>query len=266
MTSVGGGNRLRRRVRQADRGGPRGGPRQDRCRLALQPVVHLERGCHPRRHPSLRQRLRDDNPLWCDPDHAATSRWGGIVHTPGFLRGRRADAESDDTAEVKASGRGALSGVHIVLGGLTTSGSSARLREGDRILGAPVLRRRPGKAAVEIRWPIGVCRCAGGCTANDSGNLIAIWDADFVHTEREAAAARNTDANPSNSTSSPMPSSTRSTATTRLESVRGARSVTVEDVTVGEQFTPRFRGPMVTGDVIAWLQGNGRPLDLHVPA
>ncbi|HXL61360.1 MAG TPA: hypothetical protein VN959_11945, partial [Mycobacterium sp.] len=32
----------------------------------------------------------------------------------------------------------------------------------------------------------------------------------------------------------------------------------VEDVTVGEQFTPRFRGPMVTGDVIAWLQGNGR--------
>src|SRR5690349_10200875 len=29
----------------------------------------------------------DDNPLWTDPDHAAASRWGGVIAPPGFLEG-----------------------------------------------------------------------------------------------------------------------------------------------------------------------------------
>jgi hypothetical protein len=40
--------------------------------------------------------------------------------------------------------------------------------------------------------------------------------------------------------------------------VRGSQKRYVEDVVVGEELTPRYRGPLVVGDVIAWLQGNGR--------
>jgi hypothetical protein len=32
----------------------------------------------------------------------------------------------------------------------------------------------------------------------------------------------------------------------------------VEDVVVGEELPTRYRGPMVIGDIIAWLMGNGR--------
>jgi hypothetical protein len=93
---------------------------------------------------------------------------------------------------------------------------------------------------------------------NDRGELIAIWDADFVHTERAAAAARNTENRPIEQHQFSPQEMAEVDAHYAMESVRGAEKRYVEDVDAGETFTPRFRGPLVTGDVIAWLQGNGR--------
>jgi len=94
---------------------------------------------------------------------------------------------------------------------------------------------------------------------NDAGELIAIWDADFVHTERDTAAKRN------KTKEAPPPQHVYTDDELAVvdehyaaETIRGAEKRYAEDVAVGEKLQTRYRGPMVTGDIIAWLQGNGR--------
>jgi acyl dehydratase len=198
----------------------------------------------------------DDNPLWCDPDYAGQTRWNGIIAPPGFLEGAGLTPKVTTPPEVRARGRGALSGVHMFW-----AGDHIRyfrpVREGERIwvrrfytdIKEKERSRFGGKSAVSVRRRV---------YWNDAGDLIAIWDADFVHTERATAAERNTDNKPlvqHHYTAAELDEVDEHYA---LESIRGGEKRYVEDVEPGETFTPRFRGPMVTGDVIAWLQGNGR--------
>jgi acyl dehydratase len=198
----------------------------------------------------------DDNPLWCDPEYAAKSRWGGIVAPPGFLEGAGLTPKITTPPEVKARGKGALSGVHMFWAGDHIQ-YFRQVREDDRLwvrrfyvdIKEKERSRFGGRSAVSVRRRV---------YWNDAGELIAIWDADFVHTERAAAAERNTENKRHEQhqyTRDELEEVDRAFAG---ESVRGADKRYFEDVQVGEQFPARFRGPLVTGDVIAWLQGNGR--------
>jgi acyl dehydratase len=197
----------------------------------------------------------DDNPLYVDPGHGASSRWGATIAPPGFLEGAGLTPRIQRRPEDKGRGRGALSGVHMFWAGDHTRYFNP-VREGDRLW---VRRfyvditekesRFGGTSAVSVRRRV---------YWNDRGELIAIWDADFVHTEREKAAKRNTDR-----IATPQHVYTEDEllevdAHYARETIRGAEPRPVEDVQVGEEFPTRLRGPLVTGDVIAWLQGNGR--------
>jgi acyl dehydratase len=93
---------------------------------------------------------------------------------------------------------------------------------------------------------------------NDAGELIAIWDADFVHTERDTAARRDVlrEARVQHVYTDDELEMVDSHYA--AEAIRGAERRYVEDVVVGEELATRYRGPMVIGDVIAWLMGNGR--------
>ncbi|MDG4668077.1 MaoC family dehydratase N-terminal domain-containing protein [Mycobacterium sp. 236(2023)] len=198
----------------------------------------------------------DDNPLWCDPTYAENTRWGGIVAPPGFLEGAGLTPKVTTSPEMRAAGKGALSGVHMFW-----AGDHIRyfqpIREGDRIwvrrfyvdIKEKERSRFGGRSAVSVRRRV---------YWNDAGELIAIWDADFVHTEREAAAKRNTESKPMEQHQYSDEELAVVDAHYAQETVRGAEKRYVEDVAIGDSFTPRYRGPMVTGDVIAWLQGNGR--------
>jgi acyl dehydratase len=128
----------------------------------------------------------DDNPLWCDPDYAAQTRWNGIIAPPGFLEGAGLTPKVTTPPEVRARGRGALSGVHMLW-----AGDHIRyfrpVREGERIwvrrfytdIKEKERSRFGGKSAVSVRRRV---------YWNDAGDLIAIWDADFVHTEAVRSA------------------------------------------------------------------------------
>ncbi len=198
----------------------------------------------------------DDNPLWCDPDYASRSRWGGVVAPPGFLEGAGVTPKLAVPADHKGRGRGALSGVHMFWAGDHIRFFNP-VREGDRIwvrrfyvgIEEKERSRFGGSSALSVRrrlyW-------------NDRGELIAIWDADFVHTERETAAKRGT-----------LKEARRQHVYTddelavvdahyEAETIRGADVRYVEDVTVGDDLGTRYRGPLIVGDVIAWLMGNGR--------
>jgi acyl dehydratase len=197
----------------------------------------------------------EDNPLYCDPDHAAASRWGGIIAPPGFLEGAGLTPRIPTTPEMKQRGKGALSGVHMFW-----AGDHVRwfrpVREGDRLW---VRRfyvainekesRFGGRSAVSVRRRV---------YWNDAGQLIAIWDADFVHTERDAAARRDVLREARVQHVYTDDELEMIDAHYAAETVRGAERRHVEDVTVGEELPVRYRGPLVTGDIIAWLMGNGR--------
>jgi acyl dehydratase len=197
----------------------------------------------------------DDNPLFCEPEYAAKSRWGGIIAPPGFLEGAGLTPQLPDAPELRGRGKGALSGVHMFWAGDHTRYFNA-VKEGDRIW---VRRfyvditekesRFGGRSALSVRRRV---------YWNQDGDLIAVWDADFVHTERDTAAKRDT-----------LKAAREQHLYTddelavvdehyALEAIRGSEARYVEDVTVGENLGTRYRGPLVVGDIIAWLMGNGR--------
>src|SRR4029077_273722 len=93
---------------------------------------------------------------------------------------------------------------------------------------------------------------------NDRGELIAIWDADFVHTERDTAAQRDTLKAAREQhvyTDAELADVDEHYA---AETIRGAEPRYDDDVVAGTELGSRYRGPLVTGDIIAWLMGNGR--------
>ncbi|HVS43310.1 MAG TPA: MaoC family dehydratase N-terminal domain-containing protein [Candidatus Dormibacteraeota bacterium] len=198
----------------------------------------------------------DDNPLWCDPAHAARTRWGGVIAPPGFLEGAGLTPRVTTAPEMRDRGRGGLAGVHMFWAGDHIR-FFRQVHEGDRLwvrrfyvdVSEKERSRFGGRSALSVRRRV---------YWNQRGELIAIWDADFIHTERDTAAKRD----------SLRAARERHVYTDEeladidahyaAETVRGAEPRHVEDVVVGEEFAPRYRGPLVVGDIIAWLMGNGR--------
>jgi acyl dehydratase len=59
-----------------------------RKRIGVKIIDTLEPWCHEASRDGIRHYahgIGDDNPLWCDPDYAARTRWGGIIAPPSFL-------------------------------------------------------------------------------------------------------------------------------------------------------------------------------------
>jgi acyl dehydratase len=197
----------------------------------------------------------DDNPLWCDPDYAAATRWGTVLAPPGFLEGAGLTPRLAPVPDAKARGRGALAGVHMYW-----AGDHIRyfrpVREGDRIwvrrfyvdITQKANSRFAGRSALSVRRRV---------YWNQDGALIAIWDADFVHAERHSTGSSNGRApvEPHHYSDEEIATVDASYA---AEAIRGRETRYVEDVVVGEDLGARYRGPLVIGDIIAWLMGNGR--------
>ena len=71
----------------------------------------LEPWCHEATRDNIRHYahgIGDDNPLWCDPDYAAKTRYGGIVALPSFLFA---------TSRIVSGYVGGLPGVHAMWAG-----------------------------------------------------------------------------------------------------------------------------------------------------
>jgi acyl dehydratase len=217
--------------------------------------VPIENTAEPWCHEATRDNIRhyahgigDDNPLWCDPDYAATTRYGGIVALPSFLFA---------TSRIVSGYVGGLPGVHAMWAGA------------DWTWHKPVLRNDEIRTEASLKSLIEhQTRFAGRAIQqvyhvaffNQAGDKVAEADSWCFRTDRDEAREKGTKY--TEVRARPQASYTDEQLATiyqyyHHEEVRGATPRYWEDVAVGDRLPTMVKGPMTVTGFIAYAQGWG---------
>jgi len=202
----------------------------------------------------------DDNPLWCDPDHAARSVWGGPLAPPPLVGGDSLIGE-DEVAAVPDDKRelmkgDPLRGVHAFYS------ASARewwapLRPDRRVW------RRNAMVAVLDKPSEFAGRAVHEWSANvfrdDEGSVLSGQYRLMIRTERKKAREKKKyDAiEPAQWTEDQIAELDAEYAAYRR---RGGEPRFWEDVDEGDTVGPLVKGPMLVTDMVCWHVGMGMGL------
>ncbi|MDP3135524.1 MAG: MaoC family dehydratase N-terminal domain-containing protein [Burkholderiaceae bacterium] len=199
----------------------------------------------------------DDNPLWCDPEYAKKTRWGGLIAPPNFLYTMGDPVIPNHTPEEKAL----LKGDPLI--GLGSYQSQMEfewwrpLKQGDRLKKHAALvgvrvnenSKFSGRSVAEIH---------GYIYRTQNNELHAIRRGTWVRAERHATAARKKEVQlPEPYTAAQL---AEIDACYEAETIRGAQPRYFEDVQIGDPLQTIVRGPMRTSDLIIWHMGWGMQL------
>lgn len=187
--------------------------------------------------------IGDVNPLWLDPDYAATTRWGGIIAPPCFL------------LSCGFGRTGGLPGVHGLFAGSewtfhrpiyvdTPIQATMHLAELQEKTGAFA-----GKQILQIDESI---------YRDGEGTVLAVARNPVMRTERQTAQDKQKYAaiEPRSWSEEELSGIDAELA---QQQPRGATPRHWEDVTVGDELTPLVKGPLTITDCIGWLMGWGSP-------
>ena len=204
----------------------------------------------------------DDNPLWCDPDYAASSRWGGPLAPPHLVGGDTLIGEDEVTTlepDVKALLRGdPIRGAHAYYSGSFREWW-APLRPGTRVtrrnalVGVHDKQSDFAKRAIH-EWTAEVFAAVGG-------RVLAAQYRLMIRTERDKAEARgkydDTEIRPY--TDDEL---TRIDAAYAGEPAarRGSEPRWWDDVAEGDEIGPLVKGPLRVTDMVCWHVGMGMGL------
>jgi acyl dehydratase len=192
--------------------------------------------------------IGDDNPLWCDPDYAATTKHGGIIALPSFLFA---------TSRIVSGYVGGLPGVHAMWSGANWAWHKT-VRRNDVISTEASLKdliehetRFAGRAIQQIY---------NVKFYNQEGDFVAEADSWCFRTERDHAREQGTKYKEVRAREPRRYTDEELAAAYQLyrdEKVRGATPRYWEDVTEGEELPTMFKGPMTVTGFIAYAQGWG---------
>lgn len=207
--------------------------------------------CHEATRDNIRHYahgIGDDNPLWCEPDYAAKSRYGGIVALPSFLF---------STSRIVSGYVGGLPGVHAMWSGSDWTWHKPVLRN-DEITTEAYLKdlvehqtKFAGRAVQQI-YHVDFF--------NQTGDKVAEADSWCFRTERDHAREQGTKykdvraREPRRYTPEEIGEAFK---LYRDEPVRGATPRYWEDVKEGESLPVMMKGPMTVTGFIAYAQGWG---------
>ena len=204
--------------------------------------------------------IGDDNPLWCSPSYAATTRWGESIASPAFVGGDTLIGE-DEVREVAEEHRDLmrgdpLRGVHAFYSGSEREWwnplrADRRVQRRNALVGVLDKESEFAKRAIH-EWTAQVFR-------DDEGNLLSGQYRLMVRTERDAArkSKKYDDVELHPYTSDELE---RIDAQYRNEKARGAEPRWFEDVEVGDEIGPMAKGPLTITDIICWHVGVGMGL------
>ena len=191
--------------------------------------------------------IGDDNPLWCDPEYAAKTKYGTIVALPSFLF---------TTSRIISGYCGGLSGVHAMWAGADWTWHKPVLRN-DVITTEAYLKdlvehqtKFAGRSFQQIyhvdffnQHGDKVAEATAGCSAPT--------------VTKRASAAPSTPKPVAASSRSPRSSSLNSRDLYAGEEIRGATPRYWEDVKEGEALPRMMKGPMTVTGFICYAQGWG---------
>ena len=192
--------------------------------------------------------IGDDNPLWCDPEYAAATRYGGIVALPSFLF---------TTSRIVSGYVGGLPGVHAMWAGADWTWHKPVLRN-DVISTEAWLKdliehdtKFAGRAIQQI-YHVNFF--------NQGGDLVAEADSWCFRTDRDQAREAGTKytevraREPRRYSDAELADFFQHYA---KEEVRGSVPRYWEDVEVGDELPTLVKGPMTVTGFIAYAQGWG---------
>ncbi|WP_138921243.1 FAS1-like dehydratase domain-containing protein [Novosphingobium pentaromativorans] len=199
----------------------------------------------------------DSNPLWCDRDYGATTRWRGLIAPPNFIYTMGEPGAPKPSPEIKAKLKG------DPLAGLGSYQAQMEiewwrpLRPGDRlfkrnaIIGVQVKEKSEfsGRSVAEIQ---------GWLYYNQDEELVAIQRGTWIRAERHASAEKKKTYDLPEAYSKEYLEKIE--AAYDAETIRGADTLYFEDVSEGDELPTIVRGPLRMSDVIVWHLGWGMQL------
>jgi acyl dehydratase len=192
--------------------------------------------------------IGDDNPLWCDPEYAAKSRYGTIVALPSFLFA---------TSRIVSGYVGGLPGVHAMWAGA------------DWTWHQPVLRNDTIDTEASLKDLVEhQTRFAGRAIQqiyhvkfyNQHGDLMAEADSWCFRTDRDEAREKGTKYTDLRARPRVAYTDAQLAQIYRHyhdEAVRGATPRYWQDVALGDALPVMVKGPMTVTGFIAYAQGWG---------
>jgi acyl dehydratase len=192
--------------------------------------------------------IGDDNPLWCEPDYAAQTKYGRVLAPPSFIF----------PLNRSFSGYvGGLAGVHAMFAGIDVIWHKPMMA-GDQFATKVRLKdlvehetRFAGRSIQQIY------RCE---FYDQEHELVAEGDSWCFRTERDTARERGTKYEeekkkaPVHYTRDDL---AKIFALYEAEEIRGANPRYIEDVKVGDKLRTMVKGPMTVTGFIAFAQGWG---------
>jgi acyl dehydratase len=195
----------------------------------------------------------DDNPLWCDPDYGAGTRWGTLIAPPNFMY-TIGDLDAKPSPQEKELLKGdPLAGLGVYQSAMDIEWWRP-MRRGDRIL------KRAALVGVDVNEK---STFSGRTVAEHTTFFFRNFDEEvtcvqrgvWTRAERHESAARKKE------TKLPVPYSANELAAIdaayEAETIRGATKRYWEDIVVGETIPTIVRGPLRVSDLIAFHIGWG---------
>ena len=185
--------------------------------------------------------IADDNPLWLDPEYAATTRWGGLLAPPAFLYAVDATIVAPKLPGVQWIYAGAIWRWNDVIHVDQPFETTATLLSMDEKHG-----KRFG------RW---VLQTGEVTFSSPTGAVIATAQGRIARTPRQRGSSGG---------SEPSPSSSVEYTPARLAEIQrdaarherlGSRQRLWESVAVGDTVGPLVRGPLELDDIYRWYTG-----------
>jgi len=194
----------------------------------------------------------DDNPLFCEPDYAAGTRWGGVI-APGMMMAQiNAPMKGDPVPdEIRALRKSLFRGIHVFVSGSKWD-FYRPVRPGDTIYSyngdetAEVKTSEfGGRSVIAVRKDVKV---------NQRGEVVGVYRILRVLTERKTAAKKGkySDLKPAAYNDDDIAAIDEVYAN---EQVTGPNTRYFDDVKTGESLGKMAKGPLTVTDVICYHAG-----------